>query len=177
MIEKHLGIWDFYYRSCSPDKFYDLPEIKSKRSAGIGYANKIDLARKNFNGPAPNAYNLNSSFDAKKNEGITIGEGRDKIKANDMFRVNSGKVPSPLHYNPEKQTKSLSYTMMERREDRSDKWIRSVPGPGTYPAFDITSKEDLIPISTFISSPSTRFGKLQRLTEAELKNPKTPGPG
>lgn len=58
--------------SCSTDKFYDLPEIKSKRSAGIGYANKIDLTKRNFYGPAPNAYQLESQFDLKKNEGITI---------------------------------------------------------------------------------------------------------
>lgn len=41
------------YSSCSPNKFYDLPEIKSKRSAAIGYGNKMDLGKKNFLVPGP----------------------------------------------------------------------------------------------------------------------------
>lgn len=81
-----------------------------------------------------------------------------------MFKINTG-VPSPLQYNPESPpSKSLSYTMISRKEDKTDKWLRSVPGPGSYSTFDITSKEDTVPVSKFISSPSTRFGRLQRLT-------------
>jgi hypothetical protein len=42
---------------------------------------------------------MGSSFDLKKNQGISIAEGREKIKANDMFRAGF-RVPGPLHYNP-----------------------------------------------------------------------------
>lgn len=50
------------FRSASPPKFYDLPEIKSKRSAGIGYGSKMDLGKRNFVVPSPNSYKINSSF-------------------------------------------------------------------------------------------------------------------
>lgn len=55
----------------------------------------MDLGKTNFNVPAPNTYKLNSSFDLKKNSGVSIAEGRDKIIAGDMFRTNF-KVPSPF---------------------------------------------------------------------------------
>lgn len=117
--------------SCSPNKFYDLPEIKSKRSAAIGYGNKMDLGKRNFLVPGPSQYRLGSSFDLKKNQGITIAEGRDKIIVGDMFRTNF-KVPSPFEYQPEKPHKSLSYSMSARMQDNTDKWIKIVPGPGNY---------------------------------------------
>jgi hypothetical protein len=46
----------------------------------------------------------------KKNQGISIAEGRDKVKANDMFKVNF-KVPSPFDYNPESNPTKVSYTI------------------------------------------------------------------
>lgn len=55
----------------------------------------MDLGKQNFIVPGPNVYKLNSSFDLKKNQGVTIAEGRDKIIAGDMFRTNF-KVPSPF---------------------------------------------------------------------------------
>ena len=75
-----------YLSTPSPSKFYDLPEIKSKRSAGFGYGNKMDLAKQNTKTPGPNIYKLHSSFDMKSQQGITMGEGRDRIKAGDMFQ-------------------------------------------------------------------------------------------
>jgi hypothetical protein len=44
------------FSSCSPDKFYNLPSLQSKRSAGIGFAHKIDFTKTNINVPAPNTY-------------------------------------------------------------------------------------------------------------------------
>lgn len=58
----------------------------------------------------------------------------------------------------------------------SDNWIKKVPGPGTYSALDITSKEKT-PVSKYLSPASSRFGQVKRLSEAEMKNSKTPGPG
>ncbi len=90
-----MSIFVFIQSSDSPNKFYDLPEIKSKRAAGIGYGSKMDLGKRNFIVPAPNSYKLGSSFDLTQKQGITIAEGRDKIIAGDMFRTNF-KVPSPF---------------------------------------------------------------------------------
>lgn len=79
----------------------------------MGFGNKVDLGKKNFVVPDPTQYNLGSSFDLKKSKGISIGQGRDKIIAGNMFRTNS-KVPSPFEYNPEKHQKSLSYSLSAR---------------------------------------------------------------
>ena len=67
--------------------------------------------------------------------------------------------------------------MSYRNPDLTDKWIKSVPGPGSYEKIKVTNQELKGLQSKFVSAPSTRFGKLKRLTEAEIKNPKTPGPG
>ena len=64
-----------------------MPDIKSKRSAGIGIGNKADLAKQNVSTPGP-IYKMHSSFDLKDRQGITMGEGRDKIKAGSMFQEN-----------------------------------------------------------------------------------------
>lgn len=90
-----MSIFFFINSSPSPNKFYDLPEIRSRRGAGIGYGNKMDLSKQNFLKPGPSNYSLGSSFDLKKTQGITIAEGRDKIIVGDMFRHNF-KVPSPF---------------------------------------------------------------------------------
>ena len=61
-------------------------------------------------------------------------EGREKIKANNLFNINN-KLPSPSEYNPEIMKKSLSFSLGTRLPDNSDKWVRSIPGPGTYAKF------------------------------------------
>lgn len=48
--------------------------------------------------------------------------------------------------------------------DNSDKWIRMVPGPGNYSALEITNKETKVPVSKYVSAPSTRFGQNKRLS-------------
>jgi hypothetical protein len=88
-----------YSSSCSPDKFYNLPELRSRRSTSIGYSNKIDFTKNPSLVPAPNAYILHSTFEKTKNKGITLAEGRDKVKANDIFQTKI-KMPGPLDYNP-----------------------------------------------------------------------------
>jgi hypothetical protein len=119
---------------------------------------------------------MGSSFDLKKNRGISIAEGREKIKANDMFR-SGFLIPGPPDYNPEIHEVSCSYSIGSRRESKADKWMRSIPGPGAYSTFDITGNEEAIPLSKFIASPSIRFGRLKRITEPDLRNKKFPGPG
>lgn len=91
----------------------------------------MDLAKQNTRTPGPDIYKMHSSFELKPQQGITMGEGRDRIKVGDMFQQNF-KKPSPFEYNPDKPKKSLSYSLSSRMEDQRDRWIRSVPGPGTY---------------------------------------------
>lgn len=93
----------------------------------------MDLGKQNVLIPAANTYKMSSSFDLRNNQGISMAESRDKIIVGDMFRHNF-KVPSPSEYNPEKPHKSISYSMSYKIEDYTDKWIKSVPGPGNYSA-------------------------------------------
>lgn len=44
----------------STDKFYEIPDTKTKRSASFGYGNKMDLAKQNFKTPSPIQYNIPS---------------------------------------------------------------------------------------------------------------------
>lgn len=48
----------------SIDKFYEIPSTKTMRSTGFGYGNKYDFGApgKKRGTPAPNTYNLRSSF-------------------------------------------------------------------------------------------------------------------
>jgi hypothetical protein len=47
--------------SFSPDKFYDLPDERCTRGAGIGFGNKADIVLKEMNEPAK--YLLRTEFD------------------------------------------------------------------------------------------------------------------
>ena len=82
----------------------------------------MDISKQSGKSPAPNAYRSYSSFDFKPAKGFTMGEGRAKIQAGDMF-YHSFKKPGPSEYNPEKTKNSPSYSMSERRPDLTTKWI------------------------------------------------------
>ena len=45
------------------DKFYDVPDFKSQRKAGFGYANKYDFTKGVFKTPAPGNYEVKSEID------------------------------------------------------------------------------------------------------------------
>lgn len=44
------------------DQIYTLPEMKDKRSAGIGYGTKYDFVKAVSVTPAPNQYNFKSDI-------------------------------------------------------------------------------------------------------------------
>ena len=43
--------------------FYDLPPVRSRRAAGIGYGNKYDFTKGQEKAPAPNAYEPKGTLD------------------------------------------------------------------------------------------------------------------
>jgi hypothetical protein len=61
-----------------------------------------------------------------------MGFGRNSIKANDMFYRSLKQCPDSGTYSPKKYEDSLKYSMHPKLEDQTLKWVRSVPGPGTY---------------------------------------------
>lgn len=65
--------------------------------------------------------------------------------------------------------------MSDRHPDLSGKWVQSVPGPGAYENIKVVNQDAKGYLSKHISTPSTKFGKQQRLSEAEICDPKTPG--
>jgi hypothetical protein len=56
-----------------------------------------------------------------------------------------------------------------------NKWIKQVPGPGKYPTYEITSKNNYKSISKYLSTPTSIFGKQKRSNLA--LNTISPGPG
>jgi hypothetical protein len=74
----------FDYRNRGNTNFgYNLPDLTSKRSAGIGYGIKTDFTRVN-RGKNDNIYNLGSDFDQNNRYGhspkYTMRPGRDLCK-------------------------------------------------------------------------------------------------
>lgn len=50
------------FRSASPAKFYDLPDLWAKKGTSLGYGNKMDLGKQNVSTPAPGDYKIKSAF-------------------------------------------------------------------------------------------------------------------
>jgi hypothetical protein len=72
----------FHLKSSSCDKLYNLPEVRSKREASIGYAIKSDFTKGGNNLPY---YNLPTDFDTKHphSPSFTFGISRsfyDKVR-------------------------------------------------------------------------------------------------
>ena len=61
------------------DKFYNIPDTKSKRFAGIGYSTKYDFTKGVYKTPAPGKYDIKSQIDfqVEKKIGKSIGESRE----------------------------------------------------------------------------------------------------
>lgn len=116
------------------NRFYDIPDTKSKRSASFGFGKKLDLGKQNFARPGPSEYSLKSEFEDEllRKKGITISAGREIIKNNSVFLMQKD-IPGPGKYNPKDYSlNERSYTMAAKVRDVSNKWVEAVPGPGTY---------------------------------------------
>ena len=60
-------------------QFYNLPSVKSNRSAGFGYSTKYDFTKISQKNPAPNNYSIKSEIDFNKEKfkGKSFGVSRD----------------------------------------------------------------------------------------------------
>ena len=140
----------------------------------MGLGNKVDFGKVNSPSPPPDSYKLKSEFEKKDKEGITIAPGREDVIAGNFFGRDQ-KNPPPNAYNPNIIKKAVSFSLYSRKPDLSENWKKKVPGPGTYSFIDVTTKKS--PLSKYQTPPATMIGEMKRLSEAELKNKKTPGPG
>jgi hypothetical protein len=92
-----------------------------------------------------------------------------------MFYRPLKQAPEPATYSPKPLDGSLKYSLHPRLEDHSEKWVRSVPGPGNYSYLDLTQKSKS-PVSKHTSVVSGKFDQLPRLSEVEMRKNKNPGP-
>lgn len=60
-------------------------------------------------------------------------------------------------------------------DNKADKWVKSVPGPGNYSYLDLTTKAKS-PVAKYGSVTSGKFDHLPRLSEVETRKNKNPGP-
>ena len=96
------------------------------------------MSKTNFVTPPPNKYSLGSDFRENGKAGVTLAQGRQDVKANDMFFRPLKQCPEPASYNPQTSYTSLKYSIHSKIDDKLDKWVKSVPGPGTYTYLNLT---------------------------------------
>ena len=114
------------------DKYYNLPSLTDKRSAGIGYGIKLDFTKKYSEGPSPNKYHIKSEFDLKEKKGITMGTGRDKMKMNSILgNMNQNPGPGNYHFN-HSTLSDIKYTIRSKGNDGLFSKENNVPGPDKY---------------------------------------------
>lgn len=92
-----------------------------------------------------------------------------------MFAQAQKKCPDFATYHPELPASSKSYSMSQRLDDLDNKWIKMVPGPGNYPVYELTNKNNYKFVSKYLSTPTSIIGKQKRANLAS--NSIAPGPG
>ena len=75
--------------------------MKANRATSLGYGQKVDLAKTNLITPSPNRYNAKTQFLNDSKNGISMAQGRNDIKANDMFYRGLKQCPEPASYSPQ----------------------------------------------------------------------------
>jgi hypothetical protein len=137
-----------------------LPEVKSQRCAGIGYAHKSDFTRFMTN-KAP-YYNFKSDFDGVNNHTpkYTFGESRckfDKVflesnKAIDMNIPGAGKYNYVTMFGKE----APKFSIVGKGRYPENSW-KHYPGPGKYNSLSINPEGKYFK-SNFRNATSIMFG-------------------
>jgi hypothetical protein len=142
--------------------FYDLPEVRMKRSTTLGRGTKYDFTREN-KGKNAQFYDLGSDFDKKQphSPSWTFGISRDHYEkvyyeTNKMLDKN---VPGPGKYDYLKQfgAEAYKFSMRGKGEDKKLGAVSKIPGPGDYAC--IAMKPDgRYPLSKFQNTSNIIFG-------------------
>jgi uncharacterized protein YktB (UPF0637 family) len=68
-------------------------------------------------------------------------------------------VPGPGTYDAKEPSSKQQVAISGRLPDLSNKWIKDVPGPGTYKTMELLDKNLKSNISKFQSCKTGRFGR------------------
>ena len=150
--------------------FYNLPEVRMKRSASIGYGNKYDFTL-DAKSKSPVFYNFKSDFDQKNPNGpkYSFGLGRDR-----MYKSFDRAGPGPGKYNTLKPfgRDGIKYTMRIKYQRSSSTGNFGTPGPGAYATitkinpngtFTVSKYENVHPVE-FCKDKSKRFNYAYEIT-------------
>ena len=150
--------------------FYNLPEVRMKRSASIGYGNKYDFTL-DAKSKSPVFYNFKSDFDQKNPNGpkYSFGLGRDR-----MYKSFDMAGPGPGKYNTLKPfgRDGIKYTMRIKYQRSSSTGNFGTPGPGAYATitkinpngtFTLSKYENVHPVE-FCKDKSKRFNYAYEIT-------------
>ena len=150
--------------------FYNLPEVRMKRSASIGYGNKYDFTL-DAKSKSPVFYNFKSDFDQKNPNGpkYSFGLGRDR-----MYKSFDMAGPGPGKYNTLKPfgRDGIKYTMRIKYQRSSSTGNFGTPGPGAYATitkinpngtFTVSKYENVHPVE-FCKDKSKRFNYAYEIT-------------
>ena len=150
--------------------FYNLPEVRMKRSASIGYGNKYDFTL-DAKSKSPVFYNFKSDFDQKNPNGpkYSFGLGRDR-----MYKSFDMAGPGPAKYNTLKPfgRDGIKYTMRIKYKRSSSTGNFGYPGPGAYATitkinpngtFTLSKHENVHPVE-FSKDKTKRFNYTYDIT-------------
>jgi len=161
------------------EAFYELPQVRSTRSAGIGYAKKFDFTKVTTKTPAPNLYDIEAELAKKQatRRGFSFGNSREKMPVPGGMFVGDKTSPGPGAYNVrEINKKSIAFTF--RTKATADVLVtnRKIPGPGAYELSDSFNKTGRYFLSNHKNSLAGIISPRTPRAGLYTEN-KTPGPG
>lgn len=164
-----------YFRSFSPNKFYDLPNLWKPKGTSMGYGKKVDLTKGGALTPAPGSYSIKSAFDKTERDGITMAPGRDSVKNRDLFAASKMKSPTSTTYRPSVPTNTKAFSMGKKFENTGNKWADSIPGPGNYSVLELTNERSKKMVSKYSTALGGKFSRQNR--SGMYRDNHFPGPG
>lgn len=161
-------------QGCGSGTLYNLPPIRVKRGASMGYGRKYDFI-KDAKRSCPSIYNSQSDFDLKHPNApcFSFGVSRDHMKDfNNSFIPGPGnyKVRTNLGSNAPKYSMKGSKSMADISKTKND-----TPGPDYYfPKFSINPRGKFY-CSKYKNVISVDFGKLDT-DRLKIKKDNSPSP-
>ncbi|CAD8202217.1 unnamed protein product [Paramecium octaurelia] len=160
--------------------FYDLPDQKQKRAAGVGYSTKYDFTKNGPNTPAPDTYKIvgEIDFNKTKNRGYPFGVSRDKMWQTGIMGGLNKVTPGPGKYESQSTLSQTRYTMRPKNQQDIMILTKNVPGPGAYNSVQGIDSKGRYPISKFSNSCATLFNppRSKRFDNKQYSSD-VPGPG
>jgi hypothetical protein len=153
--------------------FYNLPEVRMKRSTSIGYGNKYDFTL-DAKSKSPVFYNYKSDFDPKNPNGpqYSFGLGRDR-----MYKSFDMAGPGPAKYNTLKPfgSNGIKYSMRIKLKKSSSTDNLGSPGPGAYSIITKINPDGIFTVSKYENVHPVEFSK-DKSKRFNYQYDITPGP-